>query len=105
MTLMATKPHTAGNKIRYKADYSNWLMDGDTLSPVANACTVALLPAVAPAVTVTDVTVTMSQVLADHLWFFVQGGSVPETFVVQVSITTTRGEIDNDTIAFTVVAP
>ncbi len=90
---------TAGNKIRYRLDYSNWLEDGSTVAS-GTATLVAQTPAI------TDVTI--SGVLVDptgHLVFFVQGGSVNETFTVAVQATDSRGEIKNDTIAFTVIAP
>lgn len=100
MPILAQKPHIAGNKIRYRVDYSNWLDTGATLSTVTNACTVALA-AGAPA----DVTLTGLQVNSDHLYFFVSGGSAGETFAVIVSITDSRGEIDNASVAFFVVTP
>ena len=98
--LIGTRSHTAGNKIRYTVDYSSWLDTGATLSTVLNACSVALA-APAPA----DVTLSGLQVNADHLYFFVAGGSVSEAFTVNVTVTDSRGEIDVATIGFSVIAP
>lgn len=90
---------TAGNKIRYRLDYSEWLEDGSTVD--SGTATLAVQDPV-----ITDVTV--SAVLIDptgHLVFFVEGGSVNETFTVEVQATDSRGEIKNDTIYYTVQAP
>jgi hypothetical protein len=97
--LIASRQHTAGNSTRYWVNYIDWLDDGRTL--VAAGCSAAL----APGSTVTDVTVTISTVTADKLYFFVTGGSLNEAFTVQVTAKDTLGEIVIDTIQFTVVQP
>lgn len=97
---IARRPHTAGNKIRYTVDYSNWLESGATLSTVTNACQVSLV-AGAPA----DIMLSGLQVNSDHLHFFVAGGTVSEVFTVQVSITDSRGEIDISDVDYFVIAP
>jgi len=92
--------HTAGNKIRYLLDYNDFLEEGMSLT----SGTVVLDPAFTA--TVTDVTITGVLVLpSNHLAFFLQGGSVNETFTLDVQIVDSRGEIKNDTLAFYIIAP
>ena len=99
MALLKTIIFTAGNKTRFRLDYSEWLDEGASVV----SGTVALL-AVVPAIT--DVVVSGVTVDAQgHLRFFVAGGSINEGFVIAVSATDSRGEIKNDTIAFTCQAP
>src|ERR1035437_8833113 len=99
MALLKTIIFTVGNKIRFRLDYSEWLEDG---SPVASGS--AALVAVVPPVT--DVVVSAISVDAQgHLVFFIAGGSVNEVFTIAVQGVTSRGEIKNDTISFSCVAP
>ena len=94
------KFHTAGDTTRYWVDYFNWLEDGRTINPETGFS--AVLQAGS---TVTDVTINQVTVTADKLYFFVEGGSVNETFTVQVQVTDTLGEVVIDTINFTVTPP
>lgn len=98
---IAQRFHGAGNKTRYYVDYSNWLDDGRTLSSSNGAFSAAL----ATDSTVTDVTIDQVSVTPDRLYFWVSGGSINEAFTVQTQVTDTLGEIVNDTVDFTVVAP
>lgn len=97
--LIGTRQHTAGNKTRYKVNYRDWLEEGRTLNQSTGFSATVLSPAPA------DVTVDQASVTADDLYFWVSGGSLNETFSVQVQVTDTLGEIVIDTIGFTVVAP
>jgi hypothetical protein len=97
---IAQRFHGAGNKTRYEVDYFNWLQEGRTLSP-NNGFSAAL----ADGSTVTDVTVDQVSVTSTKLFFWVSGGSINEAFTVQTQVTDTLGEIVNDTVDFTVVAP
>jgi hypothetical protein len=98
--LLGQRALTAGNKKRFVIDYSDWLDDGVTLT----TATVVMDPAFTA--TVTDVTITGVLVQLGHLLvFFVQGGSVNETFTLDVQIVDSRTEIKNDTIKIAVVAP
>lgn len=96
---LARKPHAAGDKIRYEVDYCNWLVAGDTLTVAGSG--VALSPGSA----VIDVTISGVLVTADHIYFFVQGGSISEVFTVTVTAEDSRGEITIDTVDFFVIAP
>lgn len=97
--LLGTKAHTAGNHTRYRIEYDDWLDDGVTLS----AATVVLDPKFTA--TVTDVAISGVTVYPNHVVFVLAGGSINETFTLDVQITNTRTEVKNDTVNFTVVAP
>lgn len=101
---LGSKSHTVGNVIRYEVDYSPWLEDGRTLLTSAFSAAMISDPdtgALPPA----DVTIANVSVTATHLYFFVEGGSLNETFTVQVQVKDTLNEIDICTILFNVVAP
>lgn len=98
--LIGNKPFTAGNTTRYEIDYSDWLDDGVTLS----SATVVMDPKFTA--TVTDITISGVVVqLAHKVVFFLHGGSVNETFTLDVQVVDSRAETKNDTMNFTVVAP
>src|ERR1035437_9552141 len=98
MALLKNILFTAGNKTRFRLDYSEWLEDGSTLT----SGTVTLLGVP----TIVDVVISGAAVDAQgHLVFFVAGGSVNEVFTIAVQATDSRGEITNDTISFSCVAP
>lgn len=90
---LAKRSHTEGDRRRFVIDYSEWLDRGNTVES-------AVVTSDSTTATVDDVTTT-----ADKVIFFVNGGSLNETFTVSVAMTDTRTEIKNDTIDFTVVAP
>lgn len=85
--------HTVGNRIKYTIDYREWLDDGVTVS--------------AGVVTSSSTTATINGTAAvdNRIIFFVNGGVLAETFTVSIQMTDSKGEIKNDTMAFTVVAP
>lgn len=97
--ILGQKAHTAGDTIRYIIDYSRWLEDGVSLS----IATVAMDPGSS---LIHDITISLVTVLAAHsrVSFLMAGGSVNETFTLDVQVTDSRGEIKNDTLQFTVVA-
>lgn len=92
MTTLAKRPHTVGNKKRYTVNYGRWLPEGVTIA--------------SSSVTTTDTSVTITVAAsADHrLTFFVEGGTLNQTFTVSVQITDSIGQIKNDTIEFSVVS-
>jgi hypothetical protein len=102
---IARKAFSVGAALRYVVDYGYWLQEGRTLSPTTGACTAVLIadPDIPGSSVPTDVTVNQIQVTADKLYFFVTGGSVNETFTVQVQATDTLGEIIIDTVEFVVL--
>lgn len=98
--LLGQKPHTAGNATRFVIDYSDWLLEGESLAAPA---TVVMDPLTA---TVNDVTIGAVAITpSNHLVFLLSGGSVNETFTLDVQVHTSRGEVKNDTLAFTVIKP
>lgn len=103
---IARKTFSAGASIRYFVDYSYWLQEGRTLNETLGACTATLIadPDISNSTIPTDVTVNQIQVTSDKLYFFVNGGSINETFTVQVQAKDTLGEIIIDTIEFAVLA-
>ena len=96
--LLGTIIHTAGNATRCGVDYCEWLEDGRSINP-SNFSAGLVSPAP------TDVTIDRMSVTPTRLYFWVSGGSINETFTVQVQVTDTLGEVVIDTIDFTVVAP
>lgn len=96
--LIGSRQHGAGNTTRYEVEYCYWLEKGRTLQDVGFS---AVLVAGAPA----DVAISAVSVTAHRLYFFIAGGSVNETFTVQVQVTDTLNEEVVDTIDFTVAAP
>lgn len=97
--LLGTKLHTAGNTRRFQIDYSNWLEEGESLS----SGTVVKPPGVAlPDITLSPAASVLN---STHLLFTMAGGSANEAFTLNVQITNSRGEVKNDTVGFTVVAP
>lgn len=96
--IIGNKLHSAGDTIRYEVDYTYWLEDGRTLKNTGFSASIVGTP---PA----DVTVTNVSVTADRLYFFIGGGSVNETFTLQVQVTDTLNEVVVDTIGFTITAP
>jgi hypothetical protein len=99
MALLGQKAHTAGGTARYTIDYTRWLEEGVSLTGVP---TITNLTA-----TVTDIVISAITLLAEHnrVAFTLAGGSVNETFTLQVSSSDTRSEVKIDTMGFTVVAP
>lgn len=98
---LGRRSFTAGNRTRYTIEYGNWLLDGETINPGGTVTLNAEFTA-----TVTDITIEVPVVnSADNLVFFLEGGSVDETFTLDVQIETSMGETKNDTIEFFVVAP
>jgi hypothetical protein len=90
-------PHTAGNVIRYILDYEQFLEPGTTIT----AFTAVLAPGSSTTATITQTSVNPE----GEGVFFVNGGAVNEVFTVNLQGTDSRGEIVNDTVVFTVVAP
>lgn len=100
MGLLGRKSHTAGNTTIYAVDYTDWLEEGVTL----NASAVTLSAAFTA--TVTDVTISaVTRTPSNQITFKLAGGSLNETFTLDVQATDTRGEIKKDTCGFLVVAP
>lgn len=98
--MLGQKAHTAGNKTRYEVDYIDWLEEGTSLATATVVLDAKFVG------TVTDITITNVTTLpSSKVAFFMQGGSVNETFTLDCQITDSRGEIKNDTLGFTVVAP
>lgn len=102
---IARKAFSVGASLRYVVDYCYWLQEGRTLNELAGACTATLIadPDIPGSSVPTDVTVSQIQVTSDKLYFFVTGGSINETFTVQVQATDTLGEIIIDTVEFVVL--
>jgi hypothetical protein len=91
--ILGSKVHTAGDTKRWRIDYSRWLVNAVNIAS-------ATLTSSSATCTVDD-----SVVLGDEVVFFLTGGVQGETVTVSVVMTDTDGNIKNDTIAFTVVAP
>lgn len=91
--ILGSKLHTAGDTRRWRIDYSRWL---------ANAVDIATATLTSSSATCT---VDDSVVLGDEVVFFLTGGVQGENVTVSVMMTDTDGNVKNDSIVFTVVAP
>lgn len=97
--LLGQKSHTAGDTIRYITDYTRWLEDGVSL--------VSAVVTIDPTTPRSDITISGVTLLTEHnrVAFVLAGGSLNEIFTLDIQAVDTRGEIKNDTMQFTVVAP
>jgi hypothetical protein len=91
--ILGSRQHTAGDTKRWRLDYSRWLDNTATI-------VTAVLTSSSTTCTVDDVTVLGREVV-----FFLQGGETGETLTLSVVMTDSLGNLKNDTILFTVVAP
>jgi len=91
--ILGSKIHTAGDTKRWRISYAKWL---------ANAVNIATAVLTSSSATCT---VDDSVVLGDEVVFFLTGGVQGENVTVSVAMTDTDGNVKNDTILFTVVAP
>lgn len=91
--LLGSKTHTAGDSRRWTVDYDRWLDNTATIEQCdvdssSETCTVGQIT-----------------ILGHQVNFFLSGGSANERLMLSLVMTDNFGNIKNDTIAFTVVAP
>jgi hypothetical protein len=91
--MLAKRPHTVGNRRRYRIDYSEWLDEGVTVA----SATVVSSSSTAP--------IDGVLVAGNFVTFFVNGGALNETFTASVAMVDSKSGIKNDTMDFFVVAP
>jgi hypothetical protein len=91
--MLAKRPHTVGNRRRYKIDYSEWLDEGVT---VVSATVVS---------SSSTATIDTVSVAGSFVIFFVNGGVLNETFTASVAMVDSKTGIKHDTMDFFVVAP
>lgn len=98
--VLGQKAHTAGDTTRYTVNYSRWLEDGVSLVSPSTVVLSAATP-------VPDITISGVSVLAEHnrVAFVLAGGSVNETFTLDIQSMDTRGEVKNDSLQFVCIAP
>jgi hypothetical protein len=91
--ILGSKSHTAGDTKRWTVDYDAWLDNTATIEQCA--------------VTSSSTTCTAGEVLilGNQVIFFLTGGVLNEQLTVTLTMTDSLGNIKNDTISFTVVAP
>lgn len=93
--ILARKQHTEGDVRQYFVHYDEYLRTGYWL-------TAASVTSSNP----TDFQVSGVSILEGHtVTFFVSGGVLNANYTLSLQATESNGEIDNDTIEFTVVAP
>jgi hypothetical protein len=93
MQMTGSKTHTVGATARWIVDYCKWLANTAQLTAVQATSSSLTL-------TVSNVTYEGSMVI-----FFLKGGALGETATLTLTITDTFGNIQPDTLSFTVVAP
>jgi len=91
--LLGSKQHTEGDTRRWTINYGSWLDNTANLidASVASNSTTCVVGDIA--------------VLGPDVSFFLSGGERNERLTVSLTMTDNIGNIKNDTIAFTVVAP
>jgi hypothetical protein len=90
---LASKRHTVGDTRKWTVDYERWLdntVDIETIDVQSSS---------------TSCTIQSSTILGDAVVFFLTGGNLGETLTVSLEMTDTAGNVKNDTIMFTVLAP
>jgi hypothetical protein len=103
MGTLARRPQTAGNRKRYKIDYSDWLHHG---ASVATAAVTLTDTNTVNGVLLTGATIdTVSVSPEGHVIFFVNGGVLNETFTATIQIVDSLGQIKLDTIDYFCVNP
>jgi hypothetical protein len=93
MALLGSKSHTAGDTRRWTIRYGDWL---------ANTATIETVDIVSSSSTCTVGTAT---ILGTDVEFLLSGGTVGERTTVTLTMTDDLGNVKNDTVVFTVVAP
>jgi hypothetical protein len=91
--LLGSKQHTVGDTKRWTVDYDQWL---------ANTATIAQIDVQSSSITCTVGNVS---ILGHSIVFYLTGGTLNEQLTVSLTMTDDLGNIKNDTIAFTCVAP
>jgi hypothetical protein len=91
--ILASKSHTAGDAIRWKIDYDRALDNAAEITGMAITSSSI------------DLGITNIQMLGRHIYFFLSGGAVNEQVTLKLTMTDNFGNIKNDTIHYTVVAP
>lgn len=91
---IAKRRITEGDRRRLVVDYCKWLCNGVWLTAVE-----------VTSASTTSTVDTTSILEGRQVIFFANAGTIGETFVVTVKVTTSNGVIKSDTIQFTVVAP
>jgi hypothetical protein len=95
MSLLASKIHTQGDTKRWTVCYDAWLDNAATIQTIT----------VHSSSTTCTVTTPAPTILGGDVVFFLTGGTLNEQLTISLTMTDTLGNIKNDTIAFTVVAP
>jgi len=91
--LQATKPHDAGNTIRWRVDYKYWL---------DNAADIQTMNITSSSATLSIGTI---QILGKHLYFFLIGGTVGEQATITLTMVDNLGNRKIDTLQITVIQP
>lgn len=89
--LLGRKRHTAGARLRYTVDYSDWLETGERLTGVAvvSSSATAIVEAISNQPT--------------QIRFYLDGGIVGEEMLVSLTVTDSIGQIKLDAAQFLVV--
>jgi len=93
MPLVASKSHTEGDVRRWVVQYDRWLDNAAKIDQIdvqsdSTTCTVSGI-----------------EILGDDIVFFLNGGTLGERVTIALRMTDDIGNIKNDTVKFTVVAP
>jgi hypothetical protein len=93
MALLGSFRHTENDTKRWVVDYDCWL---------ANTASIEQIDVQSSS---TTCTVGNISILGHSIVFFLSGGTLNEQLTVSLTMTDDLGNIKNDTIAFTCVAP
>ena len=93
MTLLASKSHTAGDTKKWTVDYSQWL---DNTASISQITVTSGNP---------DFTISNVLILGPQITFLISGGLLNDQTTLLLTMTDDLGNIKQDTVAFTAVAP
>ena len=93
MALLGSKPHTAGDTKKWTVSYEDWLENTASISQIT------VVPDL-PSCTIGNI-----KILGSDIVFFLSGGNVNDQLTLLLTMTDDLGNIKQDTLKFTVVAP
>ena len=91
--ILDSRTHTAGDVIRWRVDYDDWLDNAATIEQIdveSNSATC---------------TVGNISILGREIVFFLSGGVVNEQVTLSLTMTDSLENVKNDSVSFVVVAP
>jgi len=93
--ILGSKLHTVGDTRRWTVVYDKWL---------GNTATIAQVNVTSSSITCT-ISTPVPTILGTDVVFYLTGGTLGEQVTVTLKLTDSQGNVKNDTVKFTVIAP